>query len=205
MSRIPVAVNAGDEIVRAGLATHLRQRPDVLVVEEHHPTAVVTLIVVESVDEQAVRSIRAARDEGLRSVVVAGHLDEEGLLAAIEAGACGFVRRSAATPEVLADAVRRAADGDGEVPPDLLGRLLEQIGQLQRTVLGPRGLQFSGLTDREVDVLRLLADGRDTTEVADALAYSVRTVKNVVHDITTRFNLRNRTHAVAFALRQGLI
>jgi len=50
-----------------------------------------------------------------------------------------------------------------------------------------------------------VADGLDTAEVANQLFYSERTVKNVIHDVTTRLNLRNRTHAVAYAVRQGLI
>jgi DNA-binding NarL/FixJ family response regulator len=54
-------------------------------------------------------------------------------------------------------------------------------------------------------VLKLLADGFDTAEVGRRLFFSDRTVKNIVHDITTRLNLRNRTQAVAFAVRQGLI
>jgi len=54
-------------------------------------------------------------------------------------------------------------------------------------------------------VLRLIADGCDTSEIANRLAYSERTVKNVLHDVTTRLQLRNRSHAVAYALRQGLI
>ena len=91
------------------------------------------------------------------------------------------------------------------MPADLLGRLLEQVGYVQRQMLAPRGLTFSGLTDREIDVLKLVADGLDTNEVADRLCYSERTVKNVIHDVTTRLRLRNRTHAVAYALRQGLI
>jgi DNA-binding NarL/FixJ family response regulator len=72
-------------------------------------------------------------------------------------------------------------------------------------VLAPRGLTFSGLTERELSVLRLLADGHDTAEVGRQLFYSERTVKNIVHDVTSRLDLRNRTHAVAYALRQGLI
>ena len=63
----------------------------------------------------------------------------------------------------------------------------------------------AGLAPREVEVLRLLADGLDTSEIARKLAYSERTVKNVVHDVTTRLQLRNRSHAVAYALREGLI
>ncbi len=72
-------------------------------------------------------------------------------------------------------------------------------------MLAPRGLTFTGLTDREVDVLRLVADGYDTTQIAETLCYSARTVKNVIHDVTTRFNLKNRSHAVAYAMREGLI
>jgi DNA-binding NarL/FixJ family response regulator len=79
------------------------------------------------------------------------------------------------------------------------------VGRLQRHVLAPRGLTFSGLTERELGVLKLVADGLDTAEIAQQLAYSERTIKNIIHDITTRFHLRNRSHAVAFALRQGLI
>ena len=64
---------------------------------------------------------------------------------------------------------------------------------------------MSGLTEREIEVLRLVAEGLDTAEIADKLAYSERTIKNVIHDITSRLCLRNRTHAVAWAVREGLI
>jgi DNA-binding CsgD family transcriptional regulator len=63
----------------------------------------------------------------------------------------------------------------------------------------------SGPSDRELRVLRLLSEGCDTREIAHRLCYSERTVKNVIQDVTRRFGLRNRSHAVAFALRQGLI
>ena len=72
-------------------------------------------------------------------------------------------------------------------------------------MLAPRGLTFAGLAQREIDVLRLVADGYDTAEIADQLAYSERTVKNVLHDITSRMQLRNRSQAVAYAIREGLI
>jgi DNA-binding NarL/FixJ family response regulator len=66
-------------------------------------------------------------------------------------------------------------------------------------------LSLTGFSGRELDVLRLLSEGWDTAEIAEKLAYSERTVKNVIHDITTRLQLRNRSHAVAYAVRQGLI
>jgi DNA-binding NarL/FixJ family response regulator len=97
------------------------------------------------------------------------------------------------------------ARGDGTVPPDLLGRLLAQVGRVQRQVLSPRGFALTGLSRREADILRLIADGLDTAEIATTLAYSERTVKNVLHDVTSRLQLRNRSHAVAYALKQGMI
>ena len=79
------------------------------------------------------------------------------------------------------------------------------MGRLQRQVLAPRGLTFTGLTPRETEVLRLVADGHDTSEIATRLCYSERTVKNVLHDLNIRLQLRNRSQAVAYAVREGLI
>jgi DNA-binding NarL/FixJ family response regulator len=164
------------------------------------------VLIVDEIDDQALREIRALRRRGVqRVVVVATRVEDSGLLAAVEAGASGLLQRSQSTPQSLLNSIQSAAAGEGSLPPDLLGRLLGQVGRLQRHVLAPRGLTFSGLTEREVKVLRLLADGMDTIEVGRQLFLSERTVKNVVHDIMSRLNLRNRTHAVAYALRQGLI
>jgi DNA-binding NarL/FixJ family response regulator len=123
----------------------------------------------------------------------------------VEAGVSGLVRRAEATPERLAKAVCAAARGEGSVPADLLGRLLTQVGRLQRQLLSPRGLSLNGMSTREIEILRLVSDGFDTAEIAGKLCYSERTVKNVLHDVTSRLQLRNRSHAVAYALKQGLI
>jgi DNA-binding NarL/FixJ family response regulator len=72
-------------------------------------------------------------------------------------------------------------------------------------VLTPRGIGPDGLSGREREVLKLLADGLGTNEIASALAYSERTIKNVIHDVTTRLNLRNRSHAVAYAVKAGIV
>ena len=138
-------------------------------------------------------------------MLVVSRLDDVGLLTATEEGVSGVLRRSGADTSSLSRTIRAVAVGNGSLPPDLLGRLLAQVGQLQRHVLGPRGLTFSGLTERELNVLKLLAEGLDTAEVGRRLFYSERTVKNIVHDLTSRLELRNRTHAVAYAIRQGLI
>jgi DNA-binding NarL/FixJ family response regulator len=205
--RTSVYVYARDPVSQAGIAGQLRGRSDVELLEEIGvDDAEVALLVADEVDDELLRTIKAIQRDGCpRVVLVVTRLEDAGLLSAVEAGACGMLRRADALPDALMSAVHSAAKGDGTVPPDLLGRLLDQVGRLQRQVLSPRGLSFTGLTDREVDVLRLLADGLDTAEVAGKLCYSERTVKNVVQDITRRHNLRNRTHAVAYAMRQGLI
>jgi DNA-binding NarL/FixJ family response regulator len=206
-ARIPVFVSAADPLSRAGTISQLRAAASVVVTEEEQlRDDGVALVVADEVDVETTRTIRSLRGRGAaRIALLVGRLDDKGLLTAVEAGVGGVVRRSEATPANLAAVIRAVGAGEGMLPPDLLGRLLGQVGQLQRQVLAPRGLTFSGLTEREVAVLRLLADGHDTSEVGRQLFYSERTVKNIVHDVTSRLELRNRTHAVAYALRQGLI
>jgi DNA-binding NarL/FixJ family response regulator len=205
--RINVHVWAHDPVTRTGIAVELRGRPEVRIVEDEAvDEAQVAVVAVDEIDESATQVVRTLQRNGsARIVLVVTRPDEAGLLAAVEAGVSGLLRRADATPEALTAAVRSAANGDGTLPPDLLGRLLSAVGRLQRQVLHPRGLTFTALTKREIEVLRLVADGMDTAEIAQELAYSERTIKNVIHDITMRLNLRNRTHAVAYALRQGLI
>jgi DNA-binding NarL/FixJ family response regulator len=205
--RISVYVYAHDPISQAGLASQLRARPEIQIVENDIDRAAVAVVVVDEVDEETTRVVKAIqRNNGIpRVVLVVTRLDDAGMLAGVEAGACGLLRRSDAQPERLVEAILSAATGDGSVPADLLGRLLEHVGRLQRQVLSPLGLTMSGMTEREIEVLRLVADGYDTAEIAGTLSYSERTIKNIIHDVTARLNLRNRSHAVAYAVRQGLI
>lgn len=202
---IATYVQARDPISRAGVAAELRTRPEVRVVDGVAHAAVAVL-VADAVDDTATQDLRTlTRDHHPRLMMIVTTVDDAALVAAAEAGASGLLRRGDATPDVLVRTILKVAAGEGEVPPDLLGRLLEQVGRLQRQVLAPRGLTFSGLTPREAEVVRLVADGLDTREIALRMSYSERTVKNVLHDLTTRLQLRNRTHAVAYAVREGLI
>jgi DNA-binding NarL/FixJ family response regulator len=207
MDRIPVFLHAVDMISRAGLISQLRPRPEVLLLDEEElDRARVALVISDSIDERALQTLRSLRSRGVPALVlVVTHVDDAGLVAAVEGGVAGLVRRVDASADRLVSVIRAAAAGDGSVPPDLLGRLLNQVGALQRNVLSPRGLTFSGLAQREIDVLRLVAEGFDTAEIAAKLSYSQRTIKNVLHDVTSRLHLRNRSHAVAYALRNGLI
>lgn len=204
---IPVAVRASDPLSRAGIASQLRRAQGFAVVaDDEPPEDTVALVVTDEVAPEVLAEMRALRARGVRRIVLlVSRVDDRSLLAAAEAGVTGVIRRSEATAGNLTAAIRSAAAGEGTLPPDLLGRLLRQVGQLQRQVLSPRGLTFSGLTEREAAVLRLLADGCDTAEVGKRLFYSERTVKNIIHDVTSRLELRNRAHAVAYAIREGLI
>ena len=206
MERIAVYVHADDPISQAGVASQLRPRPEVRVLDTAEAEqAKVALVVADKVTEPTLKVLRSLQRGGVRLVLVVAELDDTDLVAAVEAGVAGLVRRAEATPERMVSVIRSAAAGEGSVPPDLLGRLLDQVGRLQRQVLWPRGLTFAGLAEREIEVLKLVADGLDTAEIASKLSYSQRTVKNVLHDITSRLHLRNRSHAVAYALRHGLI
>lgn len=203
----PIAtyVHGRDPISQAGVISQLRMRPEIRIVDSADQ-AVVAVIIADQVDETTTRELRSMRKDGRpRLMLVATTVDDAALVAAAEAGVGGLLRRSDASADLLIRTIVRVASGEGEVPPDLLGRLLEQVGRLQRQVLAPRGLTFTGLTPRETQVLRLVADGHDTSEIALQLCYSERTVKNVLHDLTTRLQLRNRSHAVAYAVREGLI
>jgi DNA-binding NarL/FixJ family response regulator len=137
-------------------------------------------------------------------VLVVGQLDSRALITVVESGVRAVTRRCEATPARLSQLLRAAANGGGELPSDLLGQLLDQVGQLNRG-LGPRGLGLNGLTDRENTVLRLVAEGLSTREIATKLCYSERTIKAVIQELTTRLYLRNRAHAVAYAVRNGWI
>ena len=200
-------VHGSDPISRAGVISQLRACPEIRIVGDMEvDEATVAVYITDTVDDDATRTMRALRRGDLpRLVLVATVLDEAALVSAAEVGVGGLLRRADATPEALVRTIVKVASGQGEIPADLLGRLMEQLGRLQRQVLSPRGLTFTGLTPRETEVLRMVAEGHDTAEIAARMSYSERTVKNVLHDLTTRLQLKNRTHAVAYAMREGLI
>jgi DNA-binding NarL/FixJ family response regulator len=205
--RTPVYVVASDPVSLAGITSQLRSQHSVdLVGEEHLSGDAVALVVADQMDEETARVIRSLKHRAIeRVVLIVTRIDDIGLLSALGAGARGVLRRDDATSENMLDAIRAAVAGEGVLSPDLLGRLLDQVTRLQRQVLNPRGLTFAVLTEREMNVLKLFAEGLDTAEVGRRLFYSERTVKNIVHEVTSRLNLRNRTQAVAYALRQGWI
>ena len=116
----------------------------------------------------------------------------------VERGAGAILFRSEVGPAALAGAISSVVNGNRSLPAEMIPRLLDRAARTGTG--GPHPL-----TDRELEVLRSLSRGDDTREIADAMGYSVRTVKNIVHDLLMKTNCRNRAHAVALATRQGLI
>lgn len=150
--------------------------------------------------------IRKVRETtGARILVCSSKCEEHEVLAVTQAGAVGYLCKETLTPDTLIAGVRAAASGAGVMTPEVLGSLLRGISRVSREVLEPRGLSLSRLTAREQQVLRLVAEGHPTREVARRLCYSERTIKNVIHDVVTKLNARTRSQAVAEAVREGLI
>lgn len=202
-----VALRATDPVTRLGVTSILGADRRVKVVTEAEVAGADVIIVVEeSIDEEVFGFLRRARAESqARCVIVTDHFRDEALLTAIECGMAALVRRSGTTGEELVQAILAVSQGAGQLPPRLQGNLLAGLDRLQRDMLEPIGLTLSGLSTRERDVLRLMADGHDTEEIAAKLAYSGSTVKNVLHGVMSRCGLNTRAHAVAFAVRTGAI
>jgi len=142
-----------------------------------------------------------AETTAAKVVVCTSAATEDDLMSAVQAGAVGVLRKDTLDPESLGAAVRAAASGTGVVASDLLSGLMRA---LTPEVL-ETGQAQARLTEREQQVLALIAAGHPTREVAEELCYSERTVKNILHDVVTKLNARSRSQAVAFAVREGLI
>lgn len=230
-TRVTVTVHASDPLGRAGVVSHLQHQPTVEIAQDRGGAAArervgtaergtageggeeavgtVAISLIDRFDDMAAAELRRlARGGEQRVVLIAGNLREPDLMTIVEYGVRAILWRHQATPQRLLQAVQSAARGEGDLPPDLISKLLIQMGRLRRSTVtsGPVAwAPTAGMAPREVDVLRLVADGLDTRQISEKLACSERTVKNVLHALMTRLQLHNRAHAVAYALREGYI
>jgi len=197
-------------IYRRGLAACLEALPEVESVHqagsvrdawESPPLFDADLVLVDHVMPGGPDFVGAVGEStGARVILCSSHCAEEAVLAAIQAGAVGVLRKDTLTTDSLASAVRAAVDGTGVVTQELLRDLLDGLAANGLDRPAP-----ARLTDREQQVLSLIAQGHPTREVAERLCYSERTVKNVLHDVVTKLGARSRSQAVAHAVREGLI
>ena len=127
---------------------------------------------------------------------------DEYVFEALRAGASGFLLKNA-SPEDLIDAVRIVASGNALLAPSVTRRLIEEFARRPAPITSPTNLKE--LTEREIDVLRLLAKGMTNAEIAVALVVGEATVKTHVSNVLTKLNLRDRAQAVVFAYESGLV
>ncbi len=201
---IPVTVYDDDPLTRAGLTCLLSSSPLVDLCDPDRrgdPPGRVAVVLTDRVAGPVLTGLRGL-SRTHRVVLIVARLSEPQLLCALDSGVSAILFRHQVTRERLLAAVRAAARDDRQLPGGAVDRLVDAVKRLRDQPADVRDGAHPP-TERELAVLRLLADGLETREIAERLRISERTVKNVLHGITARFQLRNRTHAVSYALREG--
>jgi DNA-binding NarL/FixJ family response regulator len=164
-------------------------RPDVVVLDLQLP---------DSSGVEVTRGLRAALPE-VRVLVLSASGERQDVLDAVKAGAAGYLVKSAGREEFL-DAVRRTADGDAVFTPGLAGLVL---GEYRRLAAAPAD-DTPRLTERETEILRMVATGLSYKQIASRLVLSHRTVQNHVQNTLGKLQLHNRVELVRYAIEHGL-
>jgi DNA-binding NarL/FixJ family response regulator len=212
VSRLRVVIADDQPLMRAGFKAVLEATGEIEVVAEagdgeeavaaaraHRPDVVLMDIRMPGLD-----GIEATRRlPGQRVLILTTFGLDDYIIAALRAGASGFLLKDAPTDQVV-DAVRAVAAGDAVLSPAVTRRLLDQVGRrLPAAVSSEHGLD--ALTEREREVLRMLAAGLSNNEIAQALVVSEATVKSHVSSLLGKLGLRDRVQAVIYAYETGLI
>jgi DNA-binding NarL/FixJ family response regulator len=218
-ARPPIRIVIADDhqVIRAGFAELLDTQPDFTVVataadgaeavrtcREHSPDVVLMDVRMPGMDGiEATRQLTASGSGQPRILILTTFDLDEYVYDALRAGASGFLLKDV-TAERLFDAVRIIAAGDALLAPGVTRRLITQFAHLgPRTVAPPTAL--GGLTPRETQVLRLVAEGLSNHEIAARLVVTEETVKTHVSRLLNKLRLRDRTQAVITAYETGLV
>ncbi|WP_010502934.1 response regulator [Paenibacillus elgii] len=211
----PIAILIVDDhsIVRQGLCALFKIRPDCRVVGEADsgesavrlaaelvPDVVLMDLVMPGID--GVEATRQVKQVSPRSqvIVLTSYHEDEHIFPALRAGALSYVLKDI-EPEQLVETVRRAVHGESMMHPRVAARVVQEIRDTRRTDDGP----FAELSDRELEVLRLIAGGLTNAEIAERLIISEKTVKGHVSNILSKLHMLDRTKAAVFAWQQGLM
>jgi DNA-binding NarL/FixJ family response regulator len=188
--------DAGLEVVgvaangREALARFPAARPQVVVLDLQIPAP----------DGVEVTAAMVRQDPSVRVLILSASGEQADVLAAVKAGATGYLVKSASREELLT-AVRRVAAGDPVFTPGLAGLVL---GEFQRMSDEPAEPDDSGLTERETEVLRMVAKGMSYRQIADRLVLSHRTVQNHVQNTLRKLQMHNRVELTRYAIERGL-
>jgi NarL family two-component system response regulator LiaR len=209
MEPIGVLIVDDHPVVRDGLRTFLDTQPDIEVLGEaangeeavgfvtSSPADVVLMdLVMPGIDGiEATRRI-VEMSPATKVIVLTSYADDERVFPAIKAGATGYLLKDV-EPSELAEAIRKVFAGESLLHPAIAARLMQEVSQTERSVPG-------ALTDRELEVLRLIARGRSNKEIASELVIAEKTVKTHVSNILAKLHLADRTQAALYAVRRGL-
>ncbi|MEV6499355.1 helix-turn-helix transcriptional regulator [Streptomyces prunicolor] len=211
MKPLQLALVADDPITHDGAVAYLRTCAPLHVLPPGRTGgAEAALVLASEVTGRTMSQLeRLARESGnpdLPIVLVAGSITRHNLARAIGHGLVSFLPRTQTGLDAAVNAVFDARSGSAVIPQHMIRMLVEQIRATQQTTVPrPFDQPVADLSRREIDVLSLMAEGLSTNEIGTKLNYAERTIKNVLHAMMTRLNLRNRAHAVAYAIRAGAI
>jgi DNA-binding NarL/FixJ family response regulator len=190
---VEVAASAGDG--EEALARVADAEPDVVLMDLNMPR----------LDGIAATARISAEHPHVPVVVLTTYTDEERVLAALRAGARGYLTKDAGAAEIQA-AIISAASGSAHLDADVQRLLLDALRSGQAFgVPTPTGRTPEALTAREADVVRLIALGRSNTEIAEELVVSLSTVKTHINHVFAKTGLRDRAQLVGYAYRSGLV
>jgi DNA-binding NarL/FixJ family response regulator len=167
------------------------------------PHVLVLDLQIPAPDGVAVTSEVVRLDPAVRVLILSASGEQQDVLEAVKAGATGYLVKSASRTELL-DAVRRVAAGDTVFTPGLAGLVLGEYRRLSDTPAAGADDDTPRLTDRETEVLRLVAKGMSYKQIAERLVLSHRTVQNHVQNTLRKLQLHNRVQLVRYAIEQGL-
>ncbi|ENQ3077689.1 response regulator [Bacillus sp. WLY-B-L8] len=198
------------EMVRMGVSAYLSTQPDIEVVGEAEngrigselalslkPDIILMDLVMDEMDGvEATRAIIQEWPEA-KIVVVTSFLDDEKLYPVIEAGATSYLLKTSRASDI-ADAVRATYDGETVLEPKVTGKMMSRMRQKKEQPL------HEELTEREFEILLLIAEGKSNQEIADELFIALKTVKTHVSNILNKLHVSDRTQAVIYAFRHQL-
>jgi NarL family two-component system response regulator LiaR len=212
-TRITILLVDDHSIVRQGVRAFLETQPDLHVVGEAESgedaiplarkslpqVALVDLIMPGMGGVETIRQIKQVSPQ-TQIIVLTSYYEDENIFPALRAGALSYALKDIRSSE-LAGLVRKAAQGESVLHPRIATRVIQEIRETRRKV--PNA--FSELTERELDVLRLIAEGHSNASIAEKLVLSEKTVKGHVSNILGKLHMLDRTQAAVFAWQQGLM
>ena len=211
----PITVMLVDdhEIVRQGVRFFLETHPDFSVIAEADSGLTAIKLAEEKIPDVVlmdllmpemggVEATRRIKDLSPRTqiVVLTSYHDDEHIFPALQAGAISYVLKDVRMEE-LADVIRRAVRGEATLHPRVASRVIQELHGSRTQELNP----FTELTDRELEVLKLIAKGLSNSEIASQLIISEFTVKGHVSNVLSKLHLADRTKAAVYAWQKGVV